>query len=106
MDNERFEQLKSSIIDAGRIMRGEIMPSRVFEIEVIDRPSAPAESWAVCLDSDDHSLLIPRKLYLVRFVDGGVWVRDENGEMTSCDSDDFVPISLAKEAQELFAEAA
>ena len=82
------------------------MPSRVFEIEVIDRPSAPAESWAVCLDSDDHSLLIPRKLYLVRFVDGGVWVRDENGEMTSCDSDDFVPISLAKEAQELFAEAA
>lgn len=106
MNNGRFEQLKSSVIEAGAIMRGEIKPSRIFEFEVTDRPSISLETWAICIDSDDHELLIPRKLYAVRFVDGGAWVRDENGEMTSCDAQDFLPVAFAPEVQQILAEAA
>lgn len=87
-------------------MRGEIEPSRVFEIEVAERPTVPQDTWAVCIDSDDHTLLIPRKLYRVKFVSGGVWVRDENGEMTSCDTDDFLPVALDSEMSERLANAA
>ena len=106
MNSERFEQLLSSVRDAGAIMRGEAKPSRVFQIEVDDLPSPPEETWAVCIGSDDHTLLIPRKLYRVKFVSGGVWVRDENGEMTSCDSDDFVPVGLDAEMSERLSHAA
>ena len=87
-------------------MRGEIEPSRVFEFDVVNRPSVTQETWAICVNSDDHTLLILRKLYPVKFVDGGVWVRDETGEMTSCDTDDFLPVAFAPEVQELLAEAA
>lgn len=61
--------------------------------------------WAICIDSDDHQLLIPRKLYLVRFGETGVWVRDEQGEMTSCDADDFLPVAFGPEVQKRLAEA-
>jgi len=106
MNNGRFEQLKDSVIEAGAIMRGEIEPARIFQVEVINSAEVSPETWAICLDSDDHSLLIPRKLYSVRFVDGGAWVRDENGEMTSCDADDFLPVAFAPEVQQILAEAA
>lgn len=106
MNSERFEQFKASVAEAGAIMRGELKPSRVFEFEVVDRPAITEETWAICVDSDDHSLLIPRKLYMVRFVDDGVWVRDENGEMTSCDAEDFVPVAVEPEVQQLLVKAA
>jgi hypothetical protein len=106
MNSERFDQLKMSVMEAGAIMRGEVEPSREFKFEIIDRPSPQQETWAICIDSDDHALLIPRKLYRVRFVDDGAWVRDENGEMTSCDSEDFLPVAVAPEVQDLLAEAA
>ncbi len=106
MDNERFEQLKNSVIEAGQIMRGEIKPTRVFTLEMPERIDAPLEAWAVCLESDDHSLLVPRKLYPVTIVNGGIWVRDEDGEMTSCDTEDFLPVDFAPEVQQILAEAA
>ena len=106
MKTERFEQLKGSVIEAGRIMRGEQKPSREFRFEVIDNPGPSEERWAICMDSDDHQLLIPRKLYLVRFGETGVWVRDENGEITSCDVEDFVPVAFDSEVSERLAHAA
>lgn len=106
MNNERFEQLLSSVREAGAIARGKVEPPRVFRIEVTDIPSVPDETWAICVDSDDHTLLIPRKLYRVKFVSGGVWVRDENGEMTSCDTEDFVPVAFDSEVSDLLAKAA
>ena len=33
MNNDRFEQLKASLIETGMIMRGELKPSREFVIE-------------------------------------------------------------------------
>lgn len=85
MNSERFEQLKASIIEAGRIMKGEQKPSREFKYELAETPKPMEEAWAICLESDDHQALIPLKLYHVKYGESGVWVRDENGEMTACE---------------------
>lgn len=106
MNSERFEQLKASVVDAGLIMQGKQRPSREFQLSVAERPIAPQEIWAICLESDDPSALIPRKLYMVKYGDSGVWVRDENGEMTVCDKEDFLPLAFAPEVEQLLAEAA
>ena len=106
MKSERFDQLKASVIEAGLILQGKQKPSREFEFKVVEKPGKLEEIWAVCLESDDHSLLIPRKLYLVKFGENGVWVRDEAGEMTVCDKEDFLPLSFAPEVEELLAVAA
>jgi hypothetical protein len=87
-------------------MRGEVKPAREFMINVPgDRPAA-VDTWAICLDSDDHSLLIPRKLYPVKIVNAGIFVRDEAGEMTACDTEDFLPIAFEPEVQEMLSKAA
>ncbi|HEY2866805.1 MAG TPA: hypothetical protein VGJ02_06915, partial [Pyrinomonadaceae bacterium] len=91
MKNDRFEQLKASLIETGMIMRGELKPSREFVIERTE-PVQPIEMWAVCLESDDHESLVPRKLYLVKFGKSGVLVRDEKGENVFCDKEDFLPL--------------
>ena len=106
MNAERFEQLKASVIEAGLIMRGSQKPSREFRHEVVSEPQPMQEVWAVCLESDDPALLVPRKLYLVKYGETGVWVRDESGEMTLCDKEDFLPVAFAPEVAELLAEAA
>ena len=106
MKPERFEQLKGSVVEAGKILRGEMPSSREFRFEVVDNPHLSDERWAICIDSDDHQLLIPRKLYLVRFGETGVWVRNENGDMTSCDVDDFLPVVFEREVHERLADAA
>ena len=106
MNNERFEQLKASVIEAGLIMRGKQTPSREFQFKIVEKPKNLEEIWAICLESDDAQLLIPRKLYLVKFGETGVWVRDEEGEMTVCDKEDFLPIAFTPEVEELLAVAA
>ncbi len=106
MNGENFEQLRSSVIEAGQILSGSQRPSREFRFEIVSAPEPPQEMWAVCLVSDDHELLIPRKLYLVKYGETGVWVRDEQGEMTLCDKDDFLPIAFDPEVRELLNEAA
>ena len=106
MNTERFEHLKASVIEAGMIMRGKQQPSREFNFEIVSEPTPLQEIWAICLESDDPQLLIPRKLYIVKYGDSGVWVRDENGEMTSCDKEDFLPLAFTPEVEQLLAEAA
>lgn len=106
MNTERFEKLRSSVIEAGMIMSGSQKPSREFKYEIVSDPEPLQEMWAICLDSDDQELLVPRKLYLVKFGETGVWVRDERGEMVTCDKEDFLPVAFAPEVQELLAEAA
>jgi hypothetical protein len=106
MNSDRFEKLKASVIEAGLIMQGTQKPSREFKFTTAERPGPMEEIWAICLESDDPTLLIPRKLYLVKFGENGVWVRDENGEMAVCDKEDFLPLSFAPEVKALLAEAA
>lgn len=106
MNSERFEQLKASIIEAGRIMKGEQKPSREFKYDVAEVRKPMEEVWAICIESDDHEALIPLKLYHVKYGEHGVWVRDENGEMTSCDKEGFLPVNFTPEIEELLTEAA
>jgi len=106
MNSERFEQLRSSVIEAGLIMRGERKPSREFTHGIVTEPKPLQEIWAICLESADPQLLIPRKLYLVKYGETGVWVRDESGETVVCDKEDFLPLTFAPEVAELLAEAA
>jgi len=106
MNSERFEQLKASVIEAGLILQGKQKPSREFQFKVIENPKKLEEIWAICLKSDDVHLLIPRKLYFVKFGENGVWVRDEAGEMTVCDKEDFLPLAFTPEVEELLAIAA
>ncbi len=53
MNNERFEQLKASVIEAGLILQGKQKPSREFQFKVVENPKSMAEIWAICLESDD-----------------------------------------------------
>lgn len=101
MNEERFEQLKAGIIEAGMIMQGKLKPSREFIVERAEITQPPVEMWAICLESDDPKALIPRKLYLVKYGETGVLVRDENDEHVFCDKEDFFPLSLAHEVEEL-----
>ncbi len=101
MKKEHFEQLKESIVEAGKVMRGEIPPSRetVFEIETEDLPK-PFETWAVCIETDDEELLIPGKIYPVKQLSGGFWVRDEEDEATLCPQEFFIPVELPRAVSE------
>jgi hypothetical protein len=106
MNSERFEQLKASVIEAGLILQGKQKLSREFQLKVVENPKNLEEIWAICLESDDANLLIPRKLYLVKFGENGVWVCDEAGEMIVCDKEDFLPLAFTPEIEELLAIAA
>ncbi len=95
MKNEHFEHLKESVIEAGKIMRGEIEPSREFVYEVeTDDLIEPVETWAVCVETDDEELLIPGKIYLVKQLRKGFWILDEEDEATLCPQEFFMPIEL------------
>lgn len=106
MNTERFEQLRSSVIEAGLIKSNRQIPSREFLYPVVDKPQDFEELWAICIQSDDVNLLVPRKLYLVKFGENGVWVRDEQNEMTVCDKEDFLPLAFAPEVEKLLTEVA
>lgn len=106
MNTERFEQLRSSIVEAGLIKSNQQRPSREFVYPVVEYPENSEECWAICIDSDDANLLIPRKLYWIKLGEKGIWVRDEENEMTVCDKEDFFPLAFAPEVEELLAEVA
>ncbi|MDQ2747045.1 MAG: hypothetical protein M3T96_07290 [Acidobacteriota bacterium] len=95
MSAETFERLKQSIIEAGKIKRGE-MSSRDFidEFDTSELPE-PTQTWAFCLETDDEELLIPGKIYQVKVLSGGFWVRDEAGDATLCPVEFFLPVSLS-----------
>ncbi len=101
MNKKDFNNLKESVIEAGKVMRGEIKPSREFVYEIdLAEIKEPSETWAVCVEDDEDNLLISGKIYRVKKLVGGFWVRDEEGEATLCTEDFFVPVSLPAEVSE------
>ena len=101
MKKENFERFKESVIEAGKIMRGEMPAARetVYEIDTDDLPN-PVETWAICVETDDEELLIPGKIYLVKQLSGGFWVRDEEDEATLCPEEFFVPVKFPQTVTE------
>jgi len=99
MKKENFESLKESIIEASRVIRGEIPPARetIFEVEKSQINKKPVKAWAICVETDDEELLVPFKLYEVEVFSRGFRVIDEEGEATFCPEEFFMPITLPQE---------
>jgi hypothetical protein len=108
MSKERFERLSESVIEAGKVLRGERKPSRQFtyQIEVSQQGKGIQREWAICVTSDEDAL-IPLKLYRIKYSKTGyVSVVDEEGEKLVCPASWFVPARLGPEVEQHVAELA
>jgi hypothetical protein len=104
MKKENFERLKESIIEAGKSLRGELSPSREFVYEVPDSPTPTVKVLAVCVETDDPELLIPRKIYEIEVTGEFARVIDEAGEAAVYPVQFFIPVNLPAEVQEIIAQ--
>jgi hypothetical protein len=103
MKKEEFEGLKESIIEAGKIKRGEMQPSREFVYEEPGSGSIPIQALAVCIETDDTALLVPRKIYEIEITGEYARVIDEAGEAAVYPAQFFIPITLPAEVQQIIA---
>ena len=107
MSEKVLKELTESIREAGQIMRGERAPSRVFEHPMPRRRRKLQPRFAVCVQTDDPELLIPRKIYEVSpLVNGHVSVVDEAGEMTIYPAENFILLELPREVEEMLSRVA
>jgi hypothetical protein len=63
MSSKQFESLSQSLNEAGKILRGEEKPSRKFIFERKSKSNQPQKALAICLETDDETLLIRGKVY-------------------------------------------
>jgi hypothetical protein len=107
MSEKVFKELLESVRQAGQIMRGEREPSRVFERTSPQRAEKATPRFAVCVQTDDPSLLITRKIYeITPLASGRVTVVDECGETAIYPADHFLPIELSREAADALSRVA
>jgi hypothetical protein len=105
MKNEDFEELLVSVREGGAILRGEAQPSRVFKVAASSLPHARSQ-FAICIQTDDAELLIPRKLYQITLLpSGNVKVLDEAGEAAIYPADHFILVELPRELEHALLEA-
>ena len=105
MGKRLFDDLLESVQEMKAIMRGEKEPSRVFRFP--NEPRTRGETrFAVCIETDDPELLIPRKIYEVDFFADLrlIALTDEAGEAAVYPADHFVLIDLPTEVKSAFAE--
>lgn len=90
MSAKVFNSLMKSIEEAGGILRGEVTDYRSFSVEGPSRRN-PQAALAIFVGDDDE--LINGKIYNVQILsNGSVTVKDEDGETTICDKEDFLPV--------------
>ncbi len=104
MKKENFERLKESIVEAGKIHRGEAKPSREFVYEVPGSPEPTVKLLAVCVETDDVGLLVPRKIYEIEVTGEFARVIDEAGEAAVYPAQFFIPVNLPAEVREIIAQ--
>ncbi len=107
MSEKVFKELVESIREAGQILRGEREPSRVFEVHPTPGEQLPPPGYAVCVQTDDPELLVPRKIYEVTPLPGGhLAVTDEAGEAAIYPADHFIKLELPREVAEALSRVA
>lgn len=107
MSEKFLKELTESIREAGQILRGERAPSRIFEYPDPPVREEPQPRLAVCVQTDDPELLIPRKIYEVTpLVTGRVAVVDEAGETAVYPADHFILIELPREVADALSRVA
>lgn len=104
MKKEDFERLKGSVIEAGKIMRGEAQPSREFTHEVPDSPEPTVQVLAVCVETDDEALLVPRKIYEIEVTGEFARVIDEAGESAVYPARFFIAVNLPAEVRQIITQ--
>jgi hypothetical protein len=104
MKKEDFEGLKGSVIEAGKILRGEARPSREFVHEAPDSFPPPLKVLAVCVETDDAELLVPRKIYEIEVTGGFARVIDEAGEAAVYPASFFIQLNLPAEVRQIIAQ--
>ncbi len=103
MKKEDFEGLKQSVVEVGKIRRGDAHPSRVFSVEAIETGAPSSKAFAVCVETDDESLLVPRKIYEIEITGEYARVIDEGGESSVYPAGFFISITLPAEVQQIIA---
>lgn len=102
MTKENFEGLLKRVRDAGKILRGEIKPSREFWIEMPDERPPRDEGFGICIETDDPKLLIPSKIYKAWFLPSGrVRIIDEEGGSAVYPAGFFVRIEFSIEVEQI-----
>jgi hypothetical protein len=104
MKKENFERLKESIVESGKMLRGEALPSREFVYEVPDDIPPPVKVLAVCIETDDGELLVPRKIYEIEVTGEFALVRDEAGEAAVYPVQFFIQLNLPAEVRQIIAQ--
>ena len=103
MKKDLFDELVESVREGGAISRGDAEAARQTQFPPVAPAAAAAQVFAVCVESDDSELLIPRKIYQVANYDAElVGVRDETGETAIYPSHFFVVIELPSAARAAF----
>jgi hypothetical protein len=107
MKEKDFQGLLEAVREAKQILRGETNAARTLTVEVTSPASQPETGFAICLQTDDSTLLIPLKIYAATFSQSGlVRVTDETGEAAVYPEDFFLPVSFPKEVEQLLAQFA
>lgn len=103
MKKEDFEGLKQSVVEAGKVARGETTPAREFTREASESEATTSKAFAVCVETDDATLLVPRKIYEIEITGEYARVIDEAGESGVYPAGFFVTINLPAEVQQIIA---
>ena len=107
MKEKDFQGLLEAVRESKQILRGETNAARTLTVEVASPHSSPETGFAICLRTDDPTLLIPLKIYTATFSQSGfVRVTDETGEAAVYPEDFFLPVSFPKEVEQLLAQFA
>lgn len=105
MTPDNFKNLLDSIREAGQTLRGERKAAREFVVEVPLAQSRTQSGYALCVRTDDPTLLIPHKIYQAQFSQSGlVRVVDEAGEATLYPEDFFLAVAFPKEVEQVLAQ--
>src|SRR5437773_4225272 len=107
MTPDNSQHLLESIREAKQILRGEQKAAREFVVEVPPVQTQPPTSYAICVQTDDSSLLVPRKIYEAVYSQAGlVRVVDESGGAAVYPKEFFLPVSFPKEVEQVLAQVA
>lgn len=65
--------------------------------------NAETEVFAICLETDDETLLVPMKVYKIEMRGNRVCVTDEEGEAAIYPAEIFLPLALSPAAKNTLA---
>lgn len=105
MKKKGFESLMRSVTEAGKILRGELEPSREFQVKVSEVSSDKRRGFALCIKSNEPELLVPSKVYRAIYSSGDlIGVTDEAGDAAIYPSDLFIKLDFPAEVEHVLGD--